>query len=106
MILESFSGRLSCGAAWNSLFLAVLVGLGTTALGLAFALAATRSRLRATRVLRALTVLPIITPPFVIGLAIILLFGVSGTVTQLGKQVARTGDKAKKRASWRETVSF
>ncbi|MEP0942767.1 MAG: iron ABC transporter permease [Rhizobiaceae bacterium] len=70
-----------CGAAWNSLFLAVTVGLLTTALGLAFALVVTRTSFRFKRALRALTVLPVITPPFVIGLAIILLFGLSGTVT-------------------------
>ena len=70
-----------CGAALNSLFLAVLVGFLTTALGLAFALVVTRSGFRYKRLLRALTVLPIITPPFVIGLAIILLFGLSGSVT-------------------------
>lgn len=71
-----------CGVAWNSLFLAVLVGVITTALGLVFALVVTRSGFRYKRLLRALTVLPIITPPFVIGLAIILLFGLSGSVTQ------------------------
>lgn len=70
-----------CGAAWNSLVLAVVVGVLTTLLGLAFALVLTRSGFRYKRLLRALTVLPIITPPFVIGLAIILLFGLSGTVT-------------------------
>ncbi len=70
-----------CGVAWNSLFLAVVVGVLTTLLGLAFALVLTRSGFRQKRLLRALTVLPIITPPFVIGLAIILLFGLSGTVT-------------------------
>ena len=70
-----------CGVAWNSLFLAVLVGVLTTLLGLAFALVLTRSGFRYKRLLRALTVLPIITPPFVIGLAIILLFGLSGAVT-------------------------
>ncbi len=71
-----------CGAAWNSLFLAILVGILSTALGLVFALVATRTGFRHVRLLRALTVLPIITPPFVIGLAIILLFGLSGVVTQ------------------------
>ena len=71
-----------CGAAWNSLFLAILVGLLTTILGLVFALVVTRSGFRYKRALRALTVLPIITPPFVIGLALILLFGLSGSVTQ------------------------
>ena len=69
-----------CGVAWNSLFLAVMVGLLTTALGLVFALVVTRSGFRYKRALRALTVLPIITPPFVIGLALILLFGLSGSV--------------------------
>lgn len=72
----------SCGAAWNSLVLAILVGFFSTLLGLVFALVATRSGLTRTRWLRALTVLPIITPPFVIGLAIILLFGLSGSITQ------------------------
>jgi len=70
-----------CGVAWNSLFLAVVVGILSTLLGLAFALVLTRSGFRYKRALRALSVLPIITPPFVIGLAIILLFGLSGTVT-------------------------
>lgn len=70
-----------CGSAWNSLVLAILVGILTTLLGLAFALVLTRSGFRYKRLLRALTVLPIITPPFVIGLAIILLFGLSGSVT-------------------------
>ena len=71
-----------CGAAWNSLALAILVGFLTTSLGLAFALVVTRTGFRFKPVLRALTVLPIITPPFVIGLAIILLFGLSGSVTR------------------------
>jgi len=79
--LSCVIGPGRCGVAWNSLILAVLVGFLTTALGLVFALVATRSSFRYKRALRALTVLPIITPPFVIGLAIILLFGLSGSVT-------------------------
>jgi iron(III) transport system permease protein len=70
-----------CGVAWNSLFLAVVVGVVTTVLGLVFALVVTRSGFKYKRGLRALTVLPIITPPFVIGLALILLLGRSGAVT-------------------------
>lgn len=69
------------GVAWNSLTLAVLTGAGTTLLGLAFALVVTRTGFPAKKLLRVLTVLPIITPPFVISLAIILLFGRSGAVT-------------------------
>ena len=80
--LGCVSGDTRCGVAWNSLFLAVLVGFSTTLLGLVFALVATRSGFKRGNLLRALTVLPIITPPFVIGLAIILLFGLSGSVTK------------------------
>ena len=75
------SGRY-CGVAWNSLFLAIVVGAVSTALGLVFALVVTRSNFKFKRNLRALTVLPIITPPFVIGLAIILMFGQSGGATR------------------------
>lgn len=73
----------NCGVAWNTLFLGVLVGAGTTALGLAFALIAARTAFRFKGLLRVLTVLPIITPPFVIGLAVILLFGRSGAVSNV-----------------------
>ncbi len=81
--LDCVTSNLRCGVAWNTLFLAVLVGIGTTALGLAFALIATRTDMRFKGALRILSILPIITPPFVIGLALILLFGRSGTVTGL-----------------------
>jgi iron(III) transport system permease protein len=81
--LDCLTSNLRCGVAWNTLFLAVLVGVGTTALGLAFALLATRTATPLKGALRVLTILPIITPPFVIGLALILLFGRSGTVTAL-----------------------
>jgi iron(III) transport system permease protein len=72
----------SCGVGWNTLLLAILTGTTTTTLGLAFALVATRTAFKAKRLLRVLTVLPIITPPFVIGLGLILIFGRSGLVNQ------------------------
>ncbi|MGQ0664028.1 MAG: ABC transporter permease [Pseudomonadota bacterium] len=81
--LDCLTSTLRCGVAWNTLFLAIVVGAGTTALGLAFALVATRTAFRFKWLLRALTVLPIITPPFVIGLAVILLFGRAGAVSSL-----------------------
>jgi iron(III) transport system permease protein len=81
--LDCLASNLRCGVAWNTLLLAVLVGAGTTLFGLAFALIATRTALPWKGALRALTILPIITPPFVIGLALILLFGRSGSVTAL-----------------------
>ena len=81
--LDCLYGPLRCGVAWNTLFLGVLVGFGSTALGLAFALIATRSGFRGKKALRILSILPIITPPFVIGLALILLFGRSGVLSNV-----------------------
>jgi len=72
----------SCGPAINSIILGVCTGAGTTLLGLAFALVFTRTLFPAKGLLRALTIIPIITPPFVIGLALILLFGRAGTITE------------------------
>jgi iron(III) transport system permease protein len=78
--LSCFTSNLNCGIAWNSFFMAILVGVTTTGLGLAFALMITRTGMRAKNLIRTASLLPIITPPFVIGLAIILLFGRSGAV--------------------------
>ena len=80
--LDCLTGSVTCGVAWNSLWMAILVGVTTTLLGLAFALVVTRTSFRAKKMLRVLTVLPIVTPPFVIGLAVILLFGRAGAVTE------------------------
>ncbi|MBL0691269.1 MAG: iron ABC transporter permease [SAR324 cluster bacterium] len=79
--LKCLYGGGRCGVAWNSLLLALLVGVSTTFLGFLFALVATRSGFKRVRLLKSLAVLPIITPPFVISLSLILLFGLSGTVT-------------------------
>jgi iron(III) transport system permease protein len=81
--LDCLSSDLRCGVAWNTLFLGLLVAFGTTALGLAFALIATRTEFRYKKLLRVMSVLPIITPPFVIGLALILLFGRSGALSNV-----------------------
>ncbi len=78
--LGCLHGPVSCGVAWNTLFLALACAVVCTVLGLAFALLVTRTGYRLKRLLRALSVLPIITPPFVIGLGLILLFGRAGLV--------------------------
>ena len=81
--LDCLHSSLRCGVAWNTLFLALLVAAGSTLLGLAFALVATRTAFRYKWLLRVIGILPIITPPFVIGLAVILLFGRTGGVSTL-----------------------
>ncbi|MFN8925587.1 MAG: ABC transporter permease [Rhodospirillales bacterium] len=75
-------GGGACGVAWTTLALALTVATSATLLGLCFALIVVRTGFRAKRLARALTVLPIITPPFVIGLGLILIFGRSGIVNQ------------------------
>ena len=79
--LGCLGGGTACGVAWNTLLLALVVAAVSTALGLAFALIAVRTGFRGKGLLRMMTVLPIITPPFVIGLALILMFGRAGAVT-------------------------
>ncbi len=80
--LGCLTGASTCGVAWNTLALGLSVGLLSTLLGLAFALVLTRTGVRFRGFVKSLSLLPIITPPFVIGLSIILLFGLSGNVTQ------------------------
>ena len=72
-----------CGVAWNTLFLALLTATGTTIMGTMMALLAERSAsARVQTPLRVVALLPIITPPFVVGLGLILLFGRAGVVNQ------------------------
>lgn len=65
----------------NSLWMASSVGVLATVIGLVFALVIERSRFRYKRFLQGFSILPIITPPFVIGLAIIFMFGRTGYIT-------------------------
>ncbi|NVK35179.1 MAG: iron ABC transporter permease [Rhodobacteraceae bacterium] len=73
----------NCGVAWRTFFLAICTATGTTIMGLVFALVATRTGFRFKKSLRLLTVLPIITPPFVVGLALTMLLGRSGSLTHV-----------------------
>jgi iron(III) transport system permease protein len=83
--LSCMTSRVSCGVFWNTLALAISTATAATALGLAFALIVTRTGFPLKKGMRLLTVLPIITPPFVIGLGLILIFGRSGVVNQLAE---------------------
>lgn len=81
--LSCLAGGVRCGVAWNTLFLAALTATGTTVLGTLIALVAERGAKRLQRPVHLLSLLPIITPPFVVGLGLILLFGRAGIVNQL-----------------------
>ena len=64
----------------NSLMLAVAVGMSSTFLGLCFSLFTVRITKRFKGLARIFSMLPIVTPPFVIGLSLILIFGRNGTI--------------------------
>ena len=80
--LSCVVGGVRCGVAWNTLALALLTATGTTILGTMMALMAERGQVRFQAPLKVLALLPIITPPFVVGLGLILLFGRAGVVHQ------------------------
>jgi iron(III) transport system permease protein len=81
--LGCFSGGVRCGVAWNTIVLGLATAASTTLLGTLMALMAERGGRRGARALNILAMLPIITPPFVVGLGLILLFGRAGIVNQL-----------------------
>ena len=82
--LGCLAGGVRCGVAWNTLLLALLTAAGTTAMGTMLALLAERAATaRLQGPLKLLALLPIVTPPFVVGLGLILLFGRAGIVNQL-----------------------
>lgn len=80
--LACLAGGTRCGVAWNTLFIGLLVAASTTVLGTAMALWSERGRRRGAAVFNIVALLPIITPPFVVGLGLILLFGRAGVVNQ------------------------
>ncbi len=82
--LACLHSDLRCGVVINTVILGVLSASLATALGLALALLVNRTDFRMKRALRAVSILPIITPPFVVGVAIIVLFGRTGLITGWG----------------------
>ncbi|MEY4749247.1 MAG: hypothetical protein RIQ60_1461 [Pseudomonadota bacterium] len=92
--LPAFIARLASRELWqgapgtlgvfgNTVLLALLAGITSTALGFGLALAAERTPLARWKSLQLLAVLPVVTPPFVVGLAVILLLGRNGALTHV-----------------------
>ncbi|OOH92102.1 iron ABC transporter permease [Pasteurellaceae bacterium 15-036681] len=65
----------------NSLSVAGTVGVLSTLFGLAFALYTTRIARRTAFISKIFSILPIVTPPFVVGLGVTLMLGRSGYIT-------------------------
>ncbi len=79
-IITSFGmGRI----VLNTLQLSISVGAATTVLGLVFALYSVRSTSPLRHLMRIFYILPIITPPFVVGMSLILLFGRAGVLNDI-----------------------
>jgi len=79
--LGCFGAGTRCGVAINSAVLATTVGILSTLLGLVFALVVQRGGRRYSGILKLMSILPIVTPPFVIALALVVLFGRTGLIT-------------------------
>lgn len=67
----------------NSIALSIAVGIGCTFFGLVLAIYTTRIAQRSAIIGRIFSILPIVTPPFVVGLGVTLMMGRSGYVTEL-----------------------
>jgi iron(III) transport system permease protein len=76
-----FGAGTRCGTAINTVILATIVGVGSTLLGLVLALVVQRGGRRYAGVLKVMSVLPIVTPPFVLALSLVVLFGRTGLIT-------------------------
>ena len=66
----------------NSIALSIAVGIGCTFFGLVLAIYTTRIARRSAVIGRIFSILPIVTPPFVVGLGVTLMMGRSGYVTE------------------------
>jgi len=82
-IAAVLTDRHQIRAFWNSLLLALLVGLAGTAVGFLFAFTAARGRLPRVllTVIDAAVLLPLVSPPFTTAIAMIFSFGPRGLIT-------------------------
>ncbi len=68
-------------ATWNSLVMAVLSTITATAVGFLYAYALVYTDIRGKGLLRTLAILPMISPPFMVAISYIFLFGGRGLIT-------------------------
>jgi iron(III) transport system permease protein len=67
---------------WNSVFLGAVVAVISGIIGFVFAFATTRTNMGGKKFFHLIAMLPIVSPPFVLALALILLCGRSGLITR------------------------
>lgn len=76
-----FTSKVYLRIIWNTIVLGSLVGLGGTALGFLFAYVQTRVDVPFKKFMHLMALMPIISPPFAVATAAIILFGRSGIIT-------------------------
>ncbi|SES98248.1 iron(III) transport system permease protein [Natronincola peptidivorans] len=67
---------------WNTIYLGLIVSVISTIIGFLFAYASAYLKIRSKKMFNAIAILPMISPPFVIALSTILLFGRNGFITR------------------------
>ncbi|MDR1862827.1 MAG: iron ABC transporter permease [Treponema sp.] len=67
---------------FNSMKLGIIVAVIATIMGYLFAFAVTRTEMKGKKFFKAIATLPIISPPFILSLSIIFLFGRQGLITR------------------------
>lgn len=80
-LIELLSSPFIWEAFWNTMRLGATSSLLATVLGFTLAYAVTRTTLAGRKIVHTITLVPIVTPPFVLSIAIILLFGRSGVIS-------------------------
>ncbi|WED22782.1 iron ABC transporter permease [Vibrio sp. JC009] len=81
--IEILSQRQIVQIIMNSMMLGTSVGVTATFFGLIFAIYSTRIAVRSAFIARIFSILPIVTPPFVVGLGVTLMLGRSGYITDI-----------------------
>ncbi|MFI6505809.1 ABC transporter permease [Nonomuraea typhae] len=78
---DFFTSGVDLRILGNTLVLGVLTGLGGTAIGFLFAFVQARLHVPGKRVLHVIALMPVVSPPFAVATATIVLFGRRGLVT-------------------------
>ncbi|MFG1941373.1 ABC transporter permease [Nonomuraea sp. NPDC048826] len=78
---QFFTSAVDLRILWNTLVLGLLVGLAGTAIGFLFAFVQTRLDVPGKRVLHLIALVPVVSPPFAVATATIVLFGRRGLIT-------------------------
>ena len=80
--LSLFTNRKFMGVVWNTLKLGAISGLCSTLIGFVFAYVDVYVRTKLRGILKVISMLPIVSPPFVLSLSMIMLFGKKGIITR------------------------